>query len=558
MNRPPSAALDDAVAAFVADLVPEVEALASSVARIDTSGLRSYVVVDAYNLSCGFIDADGLHTDDELWALIGAFGPRMKTGLARATPRELRDSGLVAGSRSYLERPSTLLDILVRSDARDGGGRTGIYARRAAQIGHAVASLDLLPSRTELDAIERFRAMVQRTLDAARAGSAPWPAAGGSTLLSQPSGGPVADAGAALPAGPAPRGTAGRARRPHRPARGQARGPPGGQPAARATDSPRARPPGARGQPSPDLHGQPRDGEDHRARLLAQIYRTLGVVERGHLVETDRSGLVAGFVGQTAGRVVAAFDRADEGVLLIDEAYSLTRGGENDFGREAIDMIVKLVEDRRERLVVILAGYPEEMAALVDANPGMRSRFPRTIHFPDYSDEELLASSRRSAARAATSSTTPAAGRCWTGSPPSPETPGSATGGWRGTCSRRRWPTRRPGWWPGTSPATRSSPRSPPPTFPRWSAPSATTRGSPRGAWREGRRSPRRCGRVDRGGDPHPRRPRRRRRQRGGTSAGSGTTWCAPGAGRCLRRAGGRRDRASGGGVGHRRAAGER
>jgi hypothetical protein len=88
--------------------------------------------------------------------------------------------------------------------------------------------------------------------------------------------------------------------------------------------------------------------------------------------------------------VVAAFDRADEGVLLIDEAYSLTRGGAEDFGREAIDMIVKLVEDRRERLVVILAGYPEEMAALVDANPGMRSRFPRTIHFPDYSNEELL------------------------------------------------------------------------------------------------------------------------------------------------------------------------
>jgi SpoVK/Ycf46/Vps4 family AAA+-type ATPase len=137
--------------------------------------------------------------------------------------------------------------------------------------------------------------------------------------------------------------------------------------------------------------GNPGTGKTTVARLLAQIYRTLGVVERGHLVETDRSGLVAGFVGQTAGRVVAAFDRADEGVLLIDEAYSLTRGGAEDFGREAIDMIVKLVEDRRERLVVILAGYPEEMAALVDANPGMRSRFPRTIHFPDYSNEELLA-----------------------------------------------------------------------------------------------------------------------------------------------------------------------
>jgi SpoVK/Ycf46/Vps4 family AAA+-type ATPase len=137
--------------------------------------------------------------------------------------------------------------------------------------------------------------------------------------------------------------------------------------------------------------GNPGTGKTTVARLLAQIYRTLEVVEKGHLVEADRAALVAGFVGQTAGRVVAAFDRADEGVLLIDEAYSLARGGENDFGREAIDTIVKLVEDRRDRVVVILAGYPDEMADLVEANPGMESRFPRTIHFPDYSNDELLA-----------------------------------------------------------------------------------------------------------------------------------------------------------------------
>jgi hypothetical protein len=390
VNPPTSAALDEAVSAFVADLVPEVEALANSVTGIDSSRLRSYVVVDAYNLSCGFIDADGLHTDDELWGLIGAFGPRMKTGLARATPRALRDAGLVAGSRSYLEQPSTLLDILVRSDARDGGGRTAIYARRAAQIGHAVASLDLLPSRTELDAVERFRAMVQRTLDIARVGAGQAGAAAPAPAVAAAAEVPSTDAGALPPARPLDEllaeldaliGLREVKHEVHLVAN-----------LLRVQQIRRERDlPVLENSRHLIFTGNPGTGKTTVARLLAQIYRTLGVVQRGHLVETDRSGLVAGFVGQTAGRVVAAFDRADEGVLLIDEAYSLTRGGENDFGREAIDMIVKLVEDRRERLVVILAGYPEEMAALVDANPGMRSRFPRTIHFPDYSDEELLA-----------------------------------------------------------------------------------------------------------------------------------------------------------------------
>ncbi len=107
-------------------------------------------------------------------------------------------------------------------------------------------------------------------------------------------------------------------------------------------------------------------------------------------METDRAGLVAGYVGQTAPLVQARFDEADQGVLLIDEAYSLVRGGERDFGREAIDTIVKLIEDRRDRIVVVMAGYPDEMEELIASNPGLRSRFPKAIHFPDYTTDELL------------------------------------------------------------------------------------------------------------------------------------------------------------------------
>ncbi len=137
--------------------------------------------------------------------------------------------------------------------------------------------------------------------------------------------------------------------------------------------------------------GNPGTGKTTVARLLSQVFRSLGVVARGQLVETDRSALVAGFVGQTATRTRDVIESAVGGTLLIDEAYALARGNENDFGREAIDTLVKLMEDHRDDLVVVAAGYPAEMADFIGANPGLQSRFPRTLHFPDYTDDELVA-----------------------------------------------------------------------------------------------------------------------------------------------------------------------
>ena len=137
--------------------------------------------------------------------------------------------------------------------------------------------------------------------------------------------------------------------------------------------------------------GNPGTGKTTVARLISGLYAAIGVLSKGQLVEVDRSGLVAGYVGQTALKTQEVIKSAIGGVLFIDEAYSLSAGGENDFGREAIETILKAMEDHRDDLIVIVAGYDGPMEAFLSSNPGLESRFNKYFHFPDYTGEQLMA-----------------------------------------------------------------------------------------------------------------------------------------------------------------------